>query len=155
VWSSVRVLPARFPGAVGIVFDFPRLCRWRGEIAQSLPPRIGRCRQKCRPGLWPRQTVSGRNSAREEETGSNVGRDRFESQMLGRRPAERPRWGIHHLLGDAPRPKLILRRSGSIFNTRTRTSSPIFGELSVRAPPGRRLRCSNPVIPGAISTNRP
>jgi transposase len=46
----------RFPGAFGIVFDFPRLCRRRGGIARSLPPGIGRCRQKCRPGLWPRTT---------------------------------------------------------------------------------------------------
>jgi hypothetical protein len=70
---------SRFPGGVGIVFDFPRLCARRGGIARSLPPGIGRCRQKRRPGLWSRQTVSRRNSRARSETGSNVGRDGFES----------------------------------------------------------------------------
>ncbi len=95
--SAVRVLPApprspaklRFPGAVGIVFNIPRLCRWRPGIARSLSPGIGKCRQKCRPGLWPRQTLSRRNSRSRTETGSNVGRDRFESS-----DAAQARWGL-------------------------------------------------------------
>ena len=85
-WLQVRVLPApprspaqfRFPGATGIVFDFPWLCRREREIARSLSPGIGRCRRKCRPGLWPHQTLSRRNSLSRTETGSNVSRDRFE-----------------------------------------------------------------------------
>jgi hypothetical protein len=85
--SKVRVLvrpprsPAKrhLPGATGIAFDFPRLCRPRRGIVRSLPPRIGRRRQKRRPGLWPSQTVSRRNSRSRTETGSNVGRDWFES----------------------------------------------------------------------------
>ena len=69
----------RFPGATGIVFDFPWLCRREREIARSLSPEIGRFRRKCRPGLWPHQTLSRRNSLSRTETGSNVSRDRFES----------------------------------------------------------------------------
>jgi hypothetical protein len=72
-----------FPGAFGIDFDFPRLCHRRRGIGRSLPPRIGSCRQKCPPSLWPLQVFSGRNSRPCTETGSNVGRDRFE-------PGERP-----------------------------------------------------------------
>jgi hypothetical protein len=69
-WPRFRVLPApprspaqfRFPGAVGIVFDFPWLCRRRRGTARSLLTRIGQCREKCHPRLWPRQTFSRRNS---------------------------------------------------------------------------------------------
>jgi hypothetical protein len=86
----VRVLPAPprspaqlpFPGAVRIVFNFPRLCRRRLGMARSLSRRIGQCRHKCSPSLWPRQTFSRWNSRSQTETGSNVGRDRFESQCL-------------------------------------------------------------------------
>jgi hypothetical protein len=60
----VRVLPApprspaqfRFPGALGIVFDFPWLCRRGRGTARSLWPGIGGCCQKRPPSLWPRQT---------------------------------------------------------------------------------------------------
>jgi hypothetical protein len=74
----VRVLPApppspaqlRFPAAVEIVFNFPRLCgRIRG-IARSLPAAIDQCGQKCGPSLWPRRTFSRRNSRSRTETGS-------------------------------------------------------------------------------------
>jgi hypothetical protein len=76
-WHSVfrRKAPDHLP--------FPWLCRWRREIARSRSPGIGGCRQICPSGLWPRQTLSRRNSHSRTETGSNVGRDRFESQCLG------------------------------------------------------------------------
>jgi hypothetical protein len=53
-WLRFRVLPApprspaqfRFPCAVGIVFDFPWLCRERRGIARSLSPGIGGCRRR-------------------------------------------------------------------------------------------------------------
>ena len=50
----------------------PRLCRRARGRARSLSPGTGRCRRKCRPGLWPRQTVSLRDSCSRTETGSNV-----------------------------------------------------------------------------------
>jgi hypothetical protein len=46
----------RFPGALGIVFDFPWLCRRGRGTARSLWPGIGGCCQKRPPSLWPRQT---------------------------------------------------------------------------------------------------
>jgi hypothetical protein len=39
----------RFPGAVGMVFDFPRLCRRRRGRARSLSPGICPSRPKCAP----------------------------------------------------------------------------------------------------------
>jgi hypothetical protein len=51
--------------------------------ARSLSAGIGQCREKCRPGLCPRQTFSRGNSRSRTETGSNIGRDQFESQCLG------------------------------------------------------------------------
>jgi hypothetical protein len=69
----------RFLGAGGIVFNLPWLRRWRREIARSLSPGIGQCRQQSPRSLWPRQTVSRRNFRSRTETGSNVGRDLFES----------------------------------------------------------------------------
>jgi hypothetical protein len=77
-WHAVWVLqrpprtPAQFPfpGAGGIVFNFPRLCRRRRGMARSLSPGITQFRRKCRPGLWPRQTFSRRNFRSRTETGS-------------------------------------------------------------------------------------
>jgi hypothetical protein len=54
--------------------------------ARSLSAGIGQCREKCRPVLCPRQTFSRGNSRSRTETGSNVGRDQFESQCLGLAP---------------------------------------------------------------------
>jgi hypothetical protein len=58
-----------------------RLCRRIRRRARSLSPGIGPSRPKCHPSLWPLQTVSRRDSCSRTETGSNVGRDRFEFQM--------------------------------------------------------------------------
>jgi hypothetical protein len=63
-WLPVRVLPApppsraqsRFRVAVGIVFDFPWLCRLRRGIAWSLPPGIGPVTPKV-----PRQSLASPN----------------------------------------------------------------------------------------------
>ncbi len=41
-------------------------------MERSLSPGIGRCRQKRRPGLWPRQTFSRQNSWPRTETGSSL-----------------------------------------------------------------------------------
>ena len=89
---QVRVLPApprspaqlRFPGAVGIVFNFPRPCRQRRQTGQSLPRGIRRHRQKCRPRLSARQTLSRRNSRSRTETGSNLDGDGFERRRPDR-----------------------------------------------------------------------
>jgi hypothetical protein len=75
----------RFPGAPGIVFDFPRLCHRRHGNARSLPAGIGQCRQKCPPSLWPRQTFSCQEFVALAEIGSNVSRDRFESRSRQQR----------------------------------------------------------------------
>jgi hypothetical protein len=82
-WLPVRVLPApprspaqrRFRAAVVIVFNFSWLCRRRRGKARSLSCAIDWCRPKCRPSLWPRQTLSRRNFRSRAETGSNVGRE--------------------------------------------------------------------------------
>jgi hypothetical protein len=50
-------------------------CLRRSRIARSLLPGIGWRDQKCRPGLWPRQTFSRRNLRPRTETGSNIGKD--------------------------------------------------------------------------------
>jgi hypothetical protein len=54
----------RFPGADGIVFNFPWLFYRRREIARSLSPGIDRHRQKYSPSLWPRRTFSRRTLCR-------------------------------------------------------------------------------------------
>jgi hypothetical protein len=46
-----------FPGAVGIVFDVPWLCRRRRGIARSLSPGIDWCRQKMPPPSLPSANV--------------------------------------------------------------------------------------------------
>jgi hypothetical protein len=45
----------------------------------SLPFRIGRCRQKCHPGLWPHQTLSRREFPLANRDRFECQRDRFES----------------------------------------------------------------------------
>jgi hypothetical protein len=51
--------------------NFPGL--WRGRHrGQSLPREIGSGRQKSRPSLWPRQTVSRQEFAAPTETGSTT-----------------------------------------------------------------------------------
>jgi hypothetical protein len=57
----------RFPGAIGIVFDFPWLCRRRRGISSSLSSGIGQRRQKCHPGLWPLEPDSYRHLELSEE----------------------------------------------------------------------------------------
>jgi hypothetical protein len=84
-WSVAQIW---FPGAGGMVFNFPGL--WRGARArgQSLGG-IGSCRQKSRPGLWPHQTVSRRELAAPTKTGSTVDRERFDSEEVGCGPVLR------------------------------------------------------------------
>ena len=84
--SARDVAQFRFPGALGLVFDFPWLCRRRHDIPRSHLAGIGRRRQKCPSSLWARQTFSRRNSLARTETGSNVGRDRFESRCAPSAP---------------------------------------------------------------------
>jgi hypothetical protein len=64
----------RFPGACGIVFNFPGLWRERRGRGESLRGGIASRGQKSRSGLWPRQTLS-----RQELAAS--ARDGFESRQ--------------------------------------------------------------------------
>jgi hypothetical protein len=90
--SSPPRSPARigFPDGGGIVFNFPGLWRERGGRGESLPRGIRSCRQKSRPGLCPRQTLSRQELAAPTETGSTLDRDGFESEGLRGAPVRLP-----------------------------------------------------------------